>query len=69
MDNLEARVRCLELAAQLNKATGDHSAESIVKTATVLYTFAQASPSSFEPVEIVDKPKRGRPAKEADILS
>lgn len=61
MNELEARVRCLELSAQLNKALGDHSAEGIVKIATILYAFTQ-SPQEEEihPV-IMDKPKRGRP--------
>jgi len=69
MNELEARVRCLELAAQLHKPSGDYSPEGIVKSATLLYAFAQASPSAEKPVEIADKPKRGRPVKETDILS
>lgn len=64
MNEIEARVRCLELAAQLAKPTGDYSADSIVEIATLLYTFAQASPPSpVVEAEIVDKPKRGRPSK------
>ncbi len=70
MDDLEARVRCMEMAAELTKPSGDYSAESVVKVATVLYTFAKASPDGATHTEIVDKPKRGKPApKEADILS
>lgn len=68
MDELEARIRCLELAAQINKATGDHSSEGIVKIASLLYTFCQASPPVETP-EVADKPKRGRLPKAADILS
>lgn len=68
MDEMEARVRCLELAAAVNKPTGDYSAEGIVKTAILLYTFCQASPPVETP-EVADKPKRGRPPKAADILS
>jgi len=70
MNEIEAKVRCLELASQCNKATGDHSAEGVVKVATVLYAFI--SPPPFEPVqeEVTDKPKRGKPAsKGLDILS
>jgi len=70
MDELEARVRCLELAAQLNKPTGDYSADGVVKTAMVLYTFAQASMPEETPVPTADKPKQRKPvAKHPDILS
>jgi hypothetical protein len=61
MNELEARVRCLELSAQLNKALGDHSAEGIVKIATILYAFTQ-SPQEEEILSVsADKPRRGRP--------
>ena len=70
MDDLEARIRILELASELTRPSGDYSPESVVKAATVLYTFTKASPEAATPSEIVDKPKRGKPApKEADILS
>lgn len=64
MDDIEARVRCLELAAQLNRPTGDHSAGGVVETAILLYKFAIASPQEEAPAsETVDKPRRGRPPK------
>lgn len=69
MEDVEARIRCLEIAATLSTRTGDHSAEAIVKTATVLYSFTQTSLQASQPVVNSDKPKRGKPAKEADILS
>lgn len=61
MDDVEARVRCLELAATLTRANGDYSPEAVVKIATVLYDFSQ--PSRIEEIQHVytDKPKRGRP--------
>lgn len=65
MDEVEARVRCLELAERLS--VPDRSVTSVVQIATTLYAFVQASPSAPEPVEIVDKPRRGRPPK-ASIL-
>jgi hypothetical protein len=68
MDMLEAKVRLLELAAVINKPTGNHDATDVVKTATVLYTFLEASPVDEE-LPVADKPKRGRPPKSADILS
>lgn len=69
MDEIEARVRCLELAAQLNRASGDHSAEVVVKTATLLYNYAIATPQEATPVsEPADKPRRGRPAKAANLF-
>jgi hypothetical protein len=61
MNELEARVRCLELSAQLNKALGNHSAEGIVNIATILYAFTQP-PQEEEIFPVTaDKPKRGRP--------
>ena len=69
MNEIEARVRCLELGASINKALGNHSAEGVVEIATVLYNFAQASPQAERSAENADKPKRGRQPKAADILS
>lgn len=74
MDDLEARVRCLELAVTCNKAVADHSAEGVVNMATLLYAFAKASPSAsastaLVETESVDKPKRGRPPRQADLFS
>lgn len=68
MDTAEAKVRCLELAASVSRAVGDHSPESIVKNATVFYAFIQTPDLSPEPVaDPVDKPKRKM--TKADILS
>lgn len=70
MDELEAKVRCLELAAHLNQRSGDHSVEGVVNNASILYRFTIASPQEETPaVELVDKPKRGRPPKGADPFS
>lgn len=69
MNEMEARVRCLELAATLNARAGNHSAQAVVETATVLYHFAQASPEGENPPDIADKPKRGRKPKVDDLLS
>lgn len=70
MNDLEARVRLLELAAVVTKATNIYSAEGIVNFATELYTFTQAPMPKETSAEIVDKPKPKRSAtKQADILS
>ena len=69
MDNLEAKVRCLELAASITRPLGDHSAGAVVKMATSLYAFIEPSPPAETPEVSVDKPKRGRPPRVADLLS
>lgn len=60
MSDPTIRLGCLELAAQLLKPAGNYSADDVVKTASVLYTFTQASaepPASLT----ADKPsKRGK---------
>lgn len=61
MNETEAKVRCLELAAQLNKPTGDYSAQGVVDTAMLLYTFIQAPAA--------DKPSKVSKAKQPDIMS
>lgn len=68
-DDPQIRLGCLELAAQLAKPRGDYSPEAVVNIASVLYTFCQAPLPVQPPAEIADKPKRGRPVKETDILS
>lgn len=68
MDEIEARVRCLELAATLNARSGMHSAQSVAETATTLYGFVQASPVG-SPQPDADKPKPGRKPKVGDLLS
>lgn len=71
MDDIEARVKCLELASVLCQRTLDHSVDRIVEFAMVFYSFLQ-TPLQDDidvPVEQVDKPKRGRPKpKMADLL-
>lgn len=62
MDDTEAKVRCLELAATLNKPSGNYDAGGVVKTATVLYSFI--NPSS-EQGEQADKSRKGKAAKVA----
>ena len=70
MDELEARVRCLELAATINRASGEHFADAIVKTATVLYTFIQTPLPEETPVINADKQKQKKVVGKAlDILS
>jgi len=69
MDEVEARVRCLELAATVSQRVGDHSVQGIVDFATVLYSFAKASPPAEMQAKPSDKPKRGKPVRQADILS
>ena len=68
MDSMEAKVRCLELATSINRVSGNHDANDVVKTATVLYTFLEASPVAEE-LPVADKQKRGKPPRSADILS
>ena len=68
-DDPQVRLGCLELAAQLAKPSGDYSAQTVVQIATVLYAFCQAPPPAQQPVEIADKPRRGRPPKQEDILA
>ena len=66
MDDLEARVRCLELAAQL--ALPDRNVISVVEIATRLYTFTQPSPVT-ESDPVADKSKRTKRPPVADIMS
>lgn len=70
MDDPKIRLGCLELATQINKPSGDYSVESVVKIATLLYTFTQASMLSESPTSIADKPKQKlKGNKRLDILS
>lgn len=70
MADPEIKLGCLNLAAQLLKPVGNYDVEDIVKTATVLYTFTQASPEPEKAPEIADKPsKRKKSTPETDILS
>ena len=71
MSDPSIRLGCLELAAQLQKASGNYSADDIVKVATTLYTFTQAS--AEPPVSLTaDKPSKARKKGEIthpDILT
>lgn len=63
MDDVEARVRCLELASQLTKASGEYSPQAVVNLATVLYSFTQPPCVDESPRIETDKPKAGRPRR------
>lgn len=52
MNELEAKVRCLEVAAGLAKAQGITTSEGVVKIQTELYSALTSGPST-------DKPLRG----------
>lgn len=67
MDELEARVRCLELAAVLSPL--DRNPKAIVEIATTLYTFAKASPVEETKPVIVDKSGKGKKAATPDFMS
>ena len=69
MDTTEAKVRCLELAVALNRPTGEHSADAVVKIANTLYAFIEPSPPAETPEVSVDKPKRGRAPRATDPFS
>ena len=70
-DDAHIRLGCLELAVQLGKPSGNYDADSIVKIASVLYTFTQASPTVETRVETADKPSKGKKGviRHPDILS
>ena len=57
MSDAQVRLGCLELAHSLLKASGNYSADEIVKTATVLYTFTQAS-AQPQAASTADKPSK-----------
>lgn len=63
MNETEARVRCLELAAQLSRPNGVFTPEGVVEIATKLYAFTQTSTDDEQSPVIEDKPRRGRPPK------
>lgn len=66
MDELEARVRCLELAA--STALPDRDVKNIVVIATEMYNFAKALPEQ-ETEPVADKSKRVKKAPVPDIMS
>lgn len=69
MNELEAKVRCLELAQKMDSA--NHDPKGVAETAQVLYAFVSATPvvqMQYENVAIahqvkVDKRGPGRPRK------
>ena len=69
MDEVEAKVRCLELAAVLNARSGLHFPQAVADTARILYDFVNAPPEASHPPEHVDKSKPGRKPKVGDLLS
>lgn len=68
MNDIEAKVRCLEVAASLARPANIYTPEGVVEIARQLYTFVNASPEPEKEQEKVDKPKRGKQAQ-PDILS
>ena len=68
MDVTEARVRCLELSAQLLRSQGLPPAEDVVKIATKLYDYVVSEPPPGETqAGKADKPTQRKPSK-ADLL-
>ena len=67
MNDLEAKIRCLELSASLLKPLGDYSAENVVDMAKKLYDSCNESQVERPIQEIVSKAdkvvRRGRPPK------
>lgn len=61
MEDVEARVRCIEVAATLTPL--DRDPKTVVEIARVLYDFCNAPPVAETQPGIVDKPRRGRPPK------
>lgn len=70
MDATEAKVRCLELAAAIQRASGNHDVRDVVNIATVMYDYVNAPTQTPETGEAAttDKPQRTRKAK-ADPFS
>lgn len=59
MNNLEAKLKCLELSVHICRARHEHDEMAVVNIAEVLYAFANPDDIDQE----TDKPKRGRPRK------
>jgi hypothetical protein len=57
VSDAQVRLGCLELAHQLLKPIGNYDADSVVKTAMLLYTFTQASAGPQTPLP-TDKPSK-----------
>lgn len=56
MDDTEARVRCIEVAASLCRATNNYDPKHVVDSASALYTFVNQVPVAKPPVQKADKP-------------
>lgn len=70
MDEIEAKVRCLELAWEISKPTASYDVTAVVETASALYSFVQTSPLELTPVAQADKLPRGKKvSKESELLS
>lgn len=69
MDDLEARVRCLELAANVARASLNNDAVEIVKIATLFYSSIQTPLPAETQVVAADKQRKGRATKVDDPFS
>lgn len=69
MNDVEAKVRCIEVAAALAKPTGDYSPKNVVNIAKELYDFANSATPPVETPVVADKSSKKRKPSEADILS
>lgn len=60
MDDLEAAVRCLEVAERMAKAQNRYDAKSVVEIQTALYSHVTSATASDKPAPATPP---GRPAK------
>lgn len=66
MNELEAKVRCLELAAQVLRAQGISDENSIVKISSTFYNHVNTSMESIEPPlkKVSQSAPKGNPKKD-----
>ena len=66
MNELEAKVRCLELAAQVLRAQGISDENSIVKISSTFYNHVNTSMESIEPPlkKVSQLASKGNPKKD-----
>lgn len=66
MNDLEAKVRCLELAAQVLRAQGISDENSIVKISSTFYNHVNTSMESIEPPlkKAIQSASKGNPKKD-----
>lgn len=66
MNELEARVRCLELATQVLRAQGISDENSIVKISSTFYNHVNTSMESIEPPlkKVAQSTQKGNPKKD-----